>query len=113
MPLGYVGGVTGEHWFGLEPGLGRDIFIRMVYGHAHLAVDRVRRRADHHRRSAWSLGIVAGYLGGVVDAVISWITDVALAMPFLIFALAVVPTIALRFYGPREAGPRRLPGRPC
>ena len=21
-----------EHWFGLEPGLGRDIFIRMVYG---------------------------------------------------------------------------------
>ena len=32
MPLGYVGGVSGEHWFGLEPGIGRDIFIRMVYG---------------------------------------------------------------------------------
>ena len=32
MPLGYAGGVSGEHWFGLEPQLGRDIFIRMVYG---------------------------------------------------------------------------------
>src|SRR5687768_8527206 len=32
MPLGYVGGVSGDHWFGLEPRLGRDIFIRMVYG---------------------------------------------------------------------------------
>jgi peptide/nickel transport system permease protein len=37
--------------------------------------------------------------------VISWVTDVALALPFLIFALAVVPTVALRFYGPREEVP--------
>ena len=30
MPLGYLGGISGKHWFGLEPGLGRDIFIRMI-----------------------------------------------------------------------------------
>jgi peptide/nickel transport system permease protein len=47
-------------------------------------------------------GVLAGYLGGWVDAVIGWIIDVALAFPFLIFALAVVPTIELRFYGPRD-----------
>ena len=40
-----------------------------------------------------------------MDAVIGWITDFALALPFLIFALAVVPTVALRFYGPRDAVP--------
>ena len=51
------------------------------------------------------LGILAGYLGGWLDAVINWITDLALAMPFLIFALALVPTVALRFYGPREEVP--------
>ena len=78
-----------------------------------------RRRCDGIRTSRLSargaalvtttigvvLGIVAGFLGGVVDSVISWITDVALALPFLIFALAVVPTFSLRFYGPRDAVP--------
>src|SRR5262245_42235372 len=29
MPYGVAGGVSGRHWFGLEPGLGRDVFIQM------------------------------------------------------------------------------------
>ena len=104
MPLGYVGGVSGEHWFGLEPGLGRDIFIRMVYG-MRTSLFIAFAAALITTGIGVVLGILAGYLGGVVDAVISWITDVALAMPFLIFALAVVPTFSLRFYGPRDAIP--------
>ncbi|MGA3489901.1 ABC transporter permease [Micromonosporaceae bacterium DT55] len=104
MPLGYVGGVSGEHWFGLEPGIGRDIFIRMVYG-IRTSLLIALGAALITTGLGVVLGIIAGYLGGVVDAVISWVTDVALAMPFLIFALAVVPTFSLRFYGPRDAIP--------
>ncbi|MBQ1071911.1 ABC transporter permease [Micromonospora sp. C31] len=104
MPLGYVGGISGDHWFGLEPGLGRDIFIRMVYG-IRTSLLIALGAALITTTIGVVLGILAGYLGGVVDAVISWVTDVALAMPFLIFALAVVPTFSLRFYGPRDAVP--------
>ena len=104
MPLGYLGGVSGEHWFGLEPRLGRDIFIRMVYG-LRTSVFIALAAAIVTTVIGVVAGVVAGYLGGWVDAAIGWVTDVALAMPFLIFALAVVPTVELRFFGPREEVP--------
>ncbi|HEX6682245.1 MAG TPA: ABC transporter permease [Candidatus Limnocylindrales bacterium] len=104
MPLGYLGGISGEHWFGLEPGLGRDIFIRMVYG-MRTSLFIALAAALITTILGVVVGIVAGYLGGKVDAVVSWIIDFALAMPFLIVALAIVPTIALRFYGPRDEIP--------
>ena len=30
QPLGKLGGVSGAHWFGVEPRTGRDIFLRFV-----------------------------------------------------------------------------------
>jgi peptide/nickel transport system permease protein len=104
MPYGYLGGVSGEHWFGLEPGLGRDIFIRMVYG-MRTSLFIALAAAVITTVIGVVTGIVAGYVGGKVDAVISWVVDFMLAMPFLIVALAVVPTFALRFYGPRDEIP--------
>ena len=104
MPLGYSGGISGEHWFGLEPRLGRDIFIRMVYG-LRTSLFIAFAAATVTTVIGIVAGIIAGYLGGWVDATIGWITDFALALPFLIFALAVVPTVELRFYGPREDVP--------
>lgn len=104
MPLGYSGGLSAEHVFGLEPRLGRDIFIRLVYG-MRTSLFIAFAAAIVTTVIGIMAGIVAGFLGGWVDAVIGWITDFALALPFLIFALAVVPTVELRFYGPREEVP--------
>ncbi|MEO3780422.1 ABC transporter permease [Micromonospora sp. B11E3] len=104
MPLGYAGGVTGEHWFGLEPGLGRDIFIRMVHG-LRTSLFIAFTAAVITAAIGIVLGTLAGYLGGWLDAVVNWITDLTLAMPFLIIALAITPTVALRFYGQREEVP--------
>ena len=70
MPLGYAGGISGEHWFGLEPGLGRDIFIRMVYGMRTSLFIALRAPRCSPPCIGVVLGIVAGYLGGMVDAVI-------------------------------------------
>src|SRR3712207_8920067 len=32
FPVGGGGGISSEHWLGLEPGLGRDVFMQLVYG---------------------------------------------------------------------------------
>ena len=57
-----------------------------------------------------TLGIVAGYLGGVVDAVIGWITDFALALPFLIVALARDPHVRAALLRAARRGTRLVRG---
>ncbi|MGI5183328.1 ABC transporter permease [Dactylosporangium sp. CA-152071] len=104
MPYGVAGGVTGTHWFGLEPGLGRDLFIQMVYG-MRTSLGIAFAAALVTTTLGVLTGIISGYLGGWVDAIINWITDVALALPFLIFTLALIRPLELAFYGPREAVP--------
>lgn len=104
LPLGYAGGLSGKHWLGVEPGLGRDIFIRVVYG-LRTSIGIALTDATLTTLVGVLLGLLAGYLGGWVDTVIVWLIDFALAMPFLITALAVIPPLTLRFYGPRDAEP--------
>ncbi|MBL6277646.1 ABC transporter permease [Micromonospora fiedleri] len=104
MPLGHAGGVSGEHFFGLEPRLGRDIFIRLVYG-LRTSFFVACTAAVLSTVIGTVLGGLAGYLGGWLDAVVSWITDLTLAMPFLVVALALTPTLTARFYGQRDEVP--------
>ena len=104
MPYGVAGGVSAQHWFGIEPGLGRDVFIQMVYG-MRTSLGIAFAAALTTTVLGVLTGIVSGYLGGWADAVINWITDVALALPFLIFTLALIRPLELAFYGPREAVP--------
>lgn len=96
LPLGYYG-IDGTHWFGLEPKLGRDIFIHMVYGiRTSLAIGFAAATVTVILGVV--AGVVAGYVGGWVDTVISWVVDFVLALPFLIFALAVVPVVGAMFF---------------
>ena len=104
MPYGVAGGISGAHWFGIEPGLGRDVFIQMVYG-MRTSIGIAFVAAMLTTTIGVVTGIVAGYLGGWVDAVINWVIDVALALPFLIFTLALIRPLELHFYGPRDAVP--------
>lgn len=91
-PLGYLGGVSGEHWFGLEPLLGRDIFVQLVFG-TRTSLGIALSAALCSTTIGVVLGLVAGFVGGWVDAVISWVTDLLLAFPFIIFSLAAIPII--------------------
>jgi len=44
-----------------------------------------------------SLGLIAGYAGGIVDKVISFLIDFFLTIPFLLAALALAPILNDRF----------------
>jgi peptide/nickel transport system permease protein len=103
-PLGYAGGISGEHWLGLEPQLGRDIFMQLVYG---LRTSLLVAFASALVASAIGvvIGIIAGYVRGWLDSAINWVIDLTLAFPFLIFALAVIPILEDRFYGERDQIP--------
>ncbi|OJF15060.1 ABC transporter permease [Couchioplanes caeruleus subsp. caeruleus] len=104
MPYGVAGGVSAAHWFGIEPALGRDLFIQIVFG-LRTSLGIAVPAALLATALGCLVGGLAGYLGGRVDAVLGWVTDVALALPFLICAIALIRPLDLHFYGPREVVP--------
>ena len=103
-PLGYLGGISGEHWFGIQPQLGRDILMQLVYG-LRTSLSISFASAIITTSLGVVVGVIAGYFGGWIDAIISWFTDLVLAFPFLIFTIAVIPLVTNRFYTPRDTVP--------
>lgn len=77
---------SAEHWFGTDE-LGRDIYARTLYG-ARATLSIVILVSIIVVPIGLAVGTVAGYLGGWVDAVLMRITDIFLAFPRLILALA-------------------------
>ena len=75
-----------EHWFGTDE-LGRDIFVRTVYG-ARVTLTIVLLVSVVVAPIGLAVGTVAGYLGGFIDVVLMRITDIFLAFPRLVLALA-------------------------
>ncbi|MBN0045219.1 ABC transporter permease [Streptomyces actuosus] len=104
LPLGYLGGVSGDHWFGVEPQYGRDLFAMLVYG---------------MRTSLWMavgittlvmttgvvIGLIGGYFGGRTDYWIGRVTDFFLSFPQQLFFIAFMPVVTAFFVDPREETP--------
>ena len=82
---------TPGHWLGTDE-FGRDIFSRIVYG-ARVTLYIVVLVALIAAPIGLIVGTAAGYLGGWVDAALMRITDVFLAFPSLILALAFVAAL--------------------
>jgi peptide/nickel transport system permease protein len=100
LPIGYLGGVSAAHPLGLEPGLGRDILMQLVYG-LRTSLFIASAAAALSTVIGVLIGVVGGYARGWLDNVISWVIDLTLAFPFLIFALAVIPVVENRFFDAR------------
>lgn len=78
---------SAQHWFGTDD-LGRDILTRVIYG-ARASLMAGATSVGIALAIGVPFGLIAGYGGGSVDALISRITDAMLACPFLILAIAL------------------------
>jgi peptide/nickel transport system permease protein len=79
------------HWFGTDD-QGRDILSRLMHG-ARITLYVVALVAVLAAPIGLLVGTAAGYAGGWVDAVLMRITDIFLAFPRLILALAFVAAL--------------------
>lgn len=95
-------GITADHWFGVEPRLGRDLFARWVYG-ARPSLIVAGTVTLISTLIGVIVGLVAGFVGGWTDRILSWITDFVLSLPFLLFAISVPAVILARFGGGENA----------
>jgi peptide/nickel transport system permease protein len=80
-PLGSPG-----HWFGTDQ-LGRDILSRLIYG-ARITLAITALVVVLVVPIGLAIGTVAGFFGGFVDSALMRITDIALAFPKIVLALA-------------------------
>ena len=79
----------GWHYpFGTDD-LGRDVLSRLLYG-ARWSLGLVFAATVLVLSIGVSVGVAAGYFGGVVDAVLMRLVDALLAVPSLLLALAIV-----------------------
>ena len=79
------------HWLGTDE-LGRDVLSRLIYG-GRLTLGMVAAVVALVAPFGLVIGCVAGYLGGALDRVLMRITDIFLAFPRLILALAFVAAL--------------------
>ena len=82
---------SAEHWFGTDQ-LGRDIFSRVLHG-ARYTLLIVLLAAISVAPLGILVGLCAGYFGGIVEAVLMRITDIFMAFPRLLLALALAAAL--------------------
>ena len=87
-PPGWVDDKGVIHWAGTDH-LGRDTLARLIHG-SRLSLLVGVLAVVFGGTVGLFLGLVSGYYGGRVDAVIMRFTDMQLAFPFLLLALALV-----------------------
>ncbi len=93
-PKGFGGGISGAHWFGVEPMTGRDLFAIVVHG-ARTSILVGAGATAASMLIGVVVGLTAGFYGGWYDRVVTRVVDVLLGFPYLIFVIglgAIVPT---------------------
>ncbi|MFI1014015.1 ABC transporter permease [Streptomyces sp. NPDC020965] len=99
VPLGSFGGVSAEHWLGVEPGTGRDLFVRLLYG-ARISL----LVAVGATLTQVAIGVVVGLAAGLgnrwVDGFLSRGTDVMVALPMLVIGIALTAVVPPDFPRP-------------
>lgn len=99
VPVGPFGGISGEHWLGVEPQTGRDLFARLVYG-ARVSLGVALAATVVQVFIGVVVGVAAGFGNRWVDQVLSRATDVIVALPLMVLALALMAVVPSGFPRP-------------
>ena len=97
-PIGKFGGISGIHWFGVEPRTGRDVFLRFVFG-ARTSLTIALTATLVATVIGIIVGLISGFFGGKTDLVLSRSMEITLAFPSILFALAITPVLENVFEG--------------
>ena len=97
-PNAPFGGINSQYLLGVEPGTGRDVFSRILYGGQVSLLIAVLATVVSVVIGVVA-GIIAGYFGGWIDAVISRLMDLFLAFPILVFAIALTGVVQNKAFG--------------
>ncbi|WP_314171917.1 ABC transporter permease [Streptomyces winkii] len=103
-PIKPNGGIDGEFWFGLEPGLGRDVFTQLIYGiRTSLSLAVVITILSV--LLAIVIGVAGGYLGGKTDYFLGRLTDLMMSFPNQLFFVAFIPVVGALMVDPQDEMP--------
>ncbi|HBO39196.1 MAG TPA: dipeptide ABC transporter permease DppC [Pasteurellaceae bacterium] len=91
MPPAWLEGGSWQYILGTDD-VGRDILSRLIYG-ARLSLFIGLLVVSLSFIFGVSLGLLAGYVGGMVDILIMRVIDIMLAMPSLLLAIAIVAVL--------------------
>ncbi|MEU5080524.1 MULTISPECIES: ABC transporter permease [Streptomyces] len=92
VPIGSFGGASADHWLGVEPQTGRDMFARLVYG-ARVSLGVSLGATLVQVLVGVAMGVAAGLGNRWIDLVLSRITDIFLSLPLMIMALALLAVV--------------------
>jgi peptide/nickel transport system permease protein len=88
-------GETQRLILGADSALGRDEFLRLLYG-GRVSLEVAVLSTAGVMTVGVVLGAIAGYFRGWIDTVISRVTEITMAFPYLLFIIALASTIGSR-----------------
>ncbi|MCX5194540.1 ABC transporter permease [Streptomyces sp. NBC_00249] len=88
VPLGSFGGISADHWLGVEPGSGRDLFTRLLYG-ARISLLVALGATAVQVGVGVAVGLAAALGNRFTGQLIGRFTDVMIALPMLVVGIAL------------------------
>ncbi|MFB7183248.1 ABC transporter permease [Streptomyces sp. NPDC056257] len=99
VPYGSFGGISADHWLGVEPGTGRDLFTRLAYG-ARVSLLVALGATAVQTAVGVAAGLAAALGNRFTGQLIGRFTDVMIALPMLVLGIALTAVVPPDFPRP-------------